>query len=67
MLQIGAFPTQAEADAASARFKQVHAVALAGAGSEVRRADLGPRGIWYRVLIGPFADKPAADQSCASR
>lgn len=65
MLQIGAFPTQAEADAASARFKQAHAATLAGAGSEVRRADLGSRGVWYRVLIGPFADRPAADRVCA--
>jgi cell division septation protein DedD len=64
MLQIGAFPTQAEADAVSARFKQAHAATLAGAGSEVRRADLGTRGIWYRVLIGPFADRPAANRIC---
>jgi hypothetical protein len=64
MLQIGAFPTQAEADAASARFKQAHSATLAGAGSEVRRADLGNRGTWYRVLIGPFADRPAADRTC---
>jgi TPR repeat protein len=64
MLQIGAFPTQAEADAAFARFKQAHAATLAGAGSEVRRADLGSGGVWYRVLIGPFADRPAADRMC---
>ena len=65
VLQIGAFPTQAEADAASARFKQAHAATLAGTSSEVRRADLGSGGIWYRVLIGPFADRPAADRTCA--
>ena len=64
MLQIGAFPTQAEADAALACFKQADAVTLAGAGSEVRRADLGGGGIWYRVLIGPFADRSAADRMC---
>ena len=64
MLQIGAFPTQAEAESASARFKQAHAATLGGAGSEVRRADLGTRGIWYRVLVGPFADKSAADNVC---
>ena len=64
LLQIGAFPTQAEADTASARFKQAHAATLAGAASEVRRADLGSRGTWYRVLIGPFADRAAADEMC---
>jgi hypothetical protein len=64
MLQIGAFPTQAEADAASVRFKQAHAATLESASSEIRRADLGNGGIWYRVLIGPFADRAAADRIC---
>jgi len=65
MLQIGAFSNQAEAETVSARFKQAHAATLAGAASEVRRADLGNKGIWYRVLLGPFADRPAADRMCA--
>jgi cell division protein FtsN len=25
------------------------------------RADLGPRGVWYRVLVGDFADRKAAE------
>ena len=65
MLQIGAFPTQAAADAAFARFKHDHAATLAGTSSEVRRADLGNRGIWYRVMLGPFADGAAAERTCA--
>jgi len=65
MLQIGAFPSAAEADTASTRFKQTHSATLQGIPSEVRRADLGPRGTWYRVLVGPFPDRPAADALCA--
>src|SRR5690349_11700365 len=65
MLQVGAFPTQAEADAASQRYKQAHTATLAGAETDVRRADLGSRGVWFRVLVGPFADRPAADRMCA--
>ena len=64
MLQIGAFPTAAEAESASARFRQTHAPTLQGVQSEVRRADLGPRGTWYRVLMGPFPDRSAADATC---
>jgi TPR repeat protein len=64
MLQVGAFPTQAEADTASQRYKQVHTATLAGVATEIRRADLGSRGVWYRVLVGPFADRPAADRMC---
>src|SRR4030095_4266366 len=65
MLQIGASPTQAEADSASARFRKAHAATLDGVASEVRRAGLGTRGMWYRVLVGPFADRSAADRTCA--
>src|SRR5262245_33938925 len=65
MLQIGAFPTAAEAKTASDRFKQTHAATLQGVPSEVRRADLGQRGTWYRVLVGPFANRAAADATCA--
>jgi hypothetical protein len=65
MLQVGAFPTQAEAEAASRRYKQAHTATLAGAATEVRRADLGTRGIWYRVLLGPFPDRSAADRLCS--
>ncbi len=64
MLQVGAFPTEPEAEAASVRFRQVHTVSLGGVPSEVRQADLGPKGIWYRVLVGPFADRSAADRTC---
>ena len=65
MLQIGAFPSSAEAETASARFRQAHAATLQGVPSEVRRADLGPRGTWYRVLVGPFPDRSAADSTCS--
>ncbi len=29
----------------------------------ITEADLGNKGIWYRVYFGPYADKPAADQA----
>ena len=65
MLQIGAFPSEPEARAASARLKQAHSASLGRAGTEVRRADLGTKGIWYRVLVGPFVDRAAANTTCA--
>lgn len=65
MLQIGAFPTETEAKAAVGRLKQAHATSLGRAGTEVRRADLGAKGVWYRVLVGPFADRAAANTTCA--
>ncbi len=30
----------------------------------VQKADLGARGVFYRVQAGPFADGSAASQTC---
>jgi hypothetical protein len=62
MLQVGSFANVADAEAASARFN----TALLGVGVYVRSADLGAKGVWYRVLVGPFADRAAADRACVS-
>jgi hypothetical protein len=32
----------------------------------VRRADLGPKGIYYRAMVGPFGSSNDADQFCSS-
>jgi hypothetical protein len=66
MVQVGAFPTDTEAAAASSSFKQKHAAAIGDLTTEVLRTDLGDKGVWYRVLAGPFVDKPAADRACAT-
>jgi len=65
MLQIGTFPTEAEAQAEFAKLQQFHGSRLGGAPSEIRSLDLGRRGVWYRILVGPFADRSAADSTCA--
>jgi hypothetical protein len=31
----------------------------------VQRADLGARGIYYRIQVGPIADAAAAEHDCA--
>lgn len=62
-LQIGAYKSQDEADAAWKAYKFKHPSA-AGYSEDVRKADLGDKGIWYRLRIGPFADKAAASTAC---
>jgi SPOR domain len=32
----------------------------------VRRADLGPKGVFYRTMVGPFASSQEAAKFCAS-
>ena len=53
-VQIGASQDRAEAQRleARARAKGLHPYAL--------QADLGPKGVWYRVRVGAFRDKDAA-------
>jgi hypothetical protein len=66
MVQIGAFPTAAEAAAAASSFKQKRAAAIGDVATEVLRTDLGDKGVWYRVLAGPFVDRRAADRACGT-
>ena len=63
LLQIGAYKSQADADAAWKTFKSKHPMA-GGYSEDVRKADLGDKGIWYRLRMGSFADKSAAASFC---
>jgi cell division protein FtsN len=64
VLQIGAYETQDIANGEWAAFRKRHATAVGGLTEDVQRADLGAKGIWYRLRIGPFADKAAAAAAC---
>jgi cell division protein FtsN len=63
VLQIGAYKSQDDADAAWKAYQAKHPVA-AGYSEDVRKADLGDKGIWYRLRIGSFADKADATALC---
>jgi hypothetical protein len=64
VLQIGAYETQEIADGAWAIFKARHAGVAGTLGEDVQKADLGAKGTWYRLRMGPFADKAAAAAAC---
>ncbi|HEY0281934.1 MAG TPA: SPOR domain-containing protein, partial [Rhizomicrobium sp.] len=64
LLQIGAFKSQSDADAAWNAYQAKHAALLSGFGPDVQRADLGDKGVWYRLRVGSFADKDAAAAMC---
>lgn len=48
-LQAGSFPSSGDADNLKAR------LALIGVEATVQTADLGDKGVWNRVMIGPYA------------
>jgi cell division protein FtsN len=64
VLQIAAFKSQAEADAAWKTYKAKHAALLSGYGSDVQKADLGEKGTWYRLRVAGFADRDVASALC---
>ena len=64
VLQIGAYKSQADADAAWKAYKAKHAALLGGYSDDVQQADLGEKGTWYRLRIGGFADKNMATSLC---
>jgi cell division protein FtsN len=64
VLQIGAYKSQADADTAWKTYKAKHAALLSGFSSDVKQADLGEKGTWYRLRIAGLADKDGAVALC---
>jgi cell division protein FtsN len=64
VLQIGAYKSQGDADAAWRTYRARHAALLSGFSENVTQADLGSKGIWYRLRVAGFADKDGADALC---
>jgi cell division septation protein DedD len=63
VLQLGAFESQELANGAWAAFRSRYP-SVAGLSPDVQRADLGAKGVVYRLRIGPFADRGAATDAC---
>jgi len=64
VLQIGSYKSEAEARRSWIAFKSGHDAA-AGYQPDVTQVDLGAKGTWYRLRMGPFADKKTALETCA--
>ena len=63
VLQIGAFESAELANGAWAVFRSRYEAA-ASLSPDVQRADLGAKGVVYRLRVGPFADRAAATDAC---
>ncbi len=66
VIQIAAFRSREEALSRYTRLKRRHASLLAPYTSFVQRADLGDRGVYYRLRLGPIAEKSGASELCRS-
>jgi cell division septation protein DedD len=63
VLQIGAFESPELANGAWALFRSRYDTA-GELSPDIQRADLGAKGIFYRLRVGPFADRAAATEAC---
>jgi hypothetical protein len=64
VLQIGAYKSQADAEAAWKTYKAKHAALLSGYADDVQQADLGEKGTWYRLRVGGLSDREVAKALC---
>lgn len=55
VIQVASFREQEEAEGLKAR------LALRGLHAEIQERNLDAKGIWYRVRLGPYTDRPAAE------
>lgn len=64
LVQVGAFGSQNEADTNFSRMQTKFGELFSGKGSDVERADLGAKGVFFRLRIGPFASSAEAKTFC---
>jgi SPOR domain len=65
VLQIGSYKSHAQADAAWKAYKAKHADLVASSSDEIQQANLGGKGIWYRLRITGFRSEVAASAMCS--
>ena len=63
-VQLAAFRDQQAADTAWTQLTTRHRTQFIGAGKHIQRADLGARGVFYRLRAGSFADRAGATAFC---
>ena len=62
-LQIGAYKSEEEAGTAWMAFSRKHAMVSAYS-DQIKKVDLGDKGVWYRLRLAGFSDKSAAQAFC---
>jgi cell division septation protein DedD len=63
-IQLGAARDEARAKAAAQRVQKANKDLLGPLSTDIVRADLGAKGVFYRMRMGPLADRAAADDLC---
>jgi hypothetical protein len=65
-VQVSSQKSEAEAKAAYKGLESKYSAQLSGKQMFVYRVDLGSKGVYYRTMVGPYADASEATQLCSS-
>jgi cell division protein FtsN len=66
LVQVSSQKSEADAESAYRGIQSKYGTVLSGQPHQVRRADLGTKGVYYRAMVGPFGTREAAVQLCSS-
>lgn len=64
VVQVGAYDGSSLASRAWDKMRSEHNALLANLRPDIQVADLGNKGTWYRLRVGPFSDRSSADKLC---
>lgn len=64
MIQLASFKSKARAEAAWKALRRKQPDLLAGLSANIQSANLGTRGIFYRLRTGPFPNRATAQDMC---
>jgi cell division protein FtsN len=65
VVQIAALRSEADAKSRFASLQKQHGDLLSGTEADIQRADLGDKGVYYRLRIGYLDSKSSADSLCS--
>ena len=65
-VQVASVPSQEQAEKEWAKMKSANSDLLGALTMSIQRADLGAKGVYYRIQAGPLADDAAAKTLCSS-
>ena len=65
-MQVSSQKSEADAESAYRGIKSKYSSVLGSHPHQVRRADLGAKGVFYRAVVGPFGSREEAVQVCSS-
>ncbi len=66
LVQVSSQRSEADAESAYRGVQSKYGSVLSGQPHQVRKADLGAKGVYYRAMVGPFASREDAVQLCAN-